>query len=113
RNEDIDSLVAIGGAQNEYQAQPKAGKTAERNQAQGDTITVFFKDRKIDRARVQGRASGEYHLAAATGDTTAARREVVRYDAPVIQFEVPSSRIVLDRAAHLIYSDLELRARRV
>ena len=113
KNENLDSLVAIGSARNDYQAQAKPGKTAEHNEAAGDTITVFFKERKIDRARVQGAASGEYHLAEAIGDTTALRREVVRYDAPVIDFEVPSSRIVLDHAAHLTYSDLELRAKRV
>jgi lipopolysaccharide assembly outer membrane protein LptD (OstA) len=113
RDEDIDSLVAVGTARNEYQALPTAGHSAERNLAKGDTITVFFKEHKIDRARVQGAAAGEYHLATALGDTTAARREVVRYDAPVITFEVPRSRIVLDRSAHLTYGDLELRARRV
>jgi lipopolysaccharide assembly outer membrane protein LptD (OstA) len=113
RGEDIDSLVAIGSARNEYQSQPKPGQTAERNVASGDTITVFFRDRKIDRARVDGAASGEYHPSAAIGDTATARREVVRYDAPRIEFQVPKSKIVLDRSAHLTYGDLELKARRV
>ena len=113
KDETIDSLVSIGEARDDYTAPPQAGKTAEHNQALGDTITVFFKERKIDHARVHGSASGEYHLATAIGDTTAAKREVVRYDAPVIEYEVPKSRIVLDQAAHLTYGDLELRARRV
>lgn len=111
--DDIDSLVALGKARNEYQTVPRAGKTAERNLATGDTITVFFKDRKIDRARVEGAAQGEYHLAVAAGDTTAAKREVVSYDAKRIEFQVPRSLIVLDREAHLTYADLELNARRV
>jgi lipopolysaccharide assembly outer membrane protein LptD (OstA) len=113
KEDTIDSLVAIGGAHDQYQGQPLAGKTPERNLAKGDTIIVFFKDRKIDRARVLGLASGEYHPAVTVGDTLSARRETVQYDAPFIEFNVPRSRIVLDRTAHLTYSDLELRAKRV
>src|SRR5205823_6072206 len=112
KRDDIDSLVATGEARNEYQAVPVAGKTPESNLATGDTITVFFKDRKIDRARVQGKAQGEYRLAVAEGDTVAARRERVKYDAPKIEFRVPKSTIVLDGGSHLLYQDLELRARR-
>ncbi len=109
----IDSLVAVGGARNEYQSVPRPGQTSDRNLADGDTITVFFRDRKIDRARVQGRAVGEYHLAVAVKDTVAARKERVNYDARRIEFVVPKSRIVLDQDAHLTYQDLELRSRRV
>ena len=90
-----------------------AGKTAESNVALGDTITVFFKQRKIDRARVQGKASGEYHLPVAVADTGAARNEVISYDAEAIHYLVPKNQIVLDHSAHLTYRDLELRARRV
>src|SRR6185369_10433500 len=61
-NQDIDSLISIGRAQNEYTALPAKGKTAETNIAEGDTIRVFMKDGKIDEARVLGRARGEYHL---------------------------------------------------
>ena len=113
RRDDIDSLVATGDARNEYAGAPVAGKTQETNLATGDTITVFFKDRKIDRAKVQGKALGEYQLAVTPGDTTAFKRERVKYDARTIEFQVPRSRIVLDQAAHLIYQDLELHARRV
>lgn len=109
----MDSLVAVGGAVNAYQAVPRAGKTPEVNRSQGDTITVYFEDRKIDRAVIQGAASGEYRFAAAVGDTTAARSEVVKYDAPRIEFIVPKDRIVLDQRSHLIYKELELHARRV
>ena len=109
----IDSLVAIDGARNEYASPAREGKTGERNLAHGDTITVFFDDRQIDRARVVGNAAGEYHPAVDVGDTIAVKREIVQYDATRIEFVVPKSRIVLDRAAHLIYGDLELRARRV
>ena len=112
-NQDIDSLVAIGNARNDYLATPLAGKTAESNVALGDTITVFFKQRKIDRARVQGKASGEYHLPVAVADTGAARNEVISYDAEAIHYLVPKNQIVLDHSAHLTYRDLELRARRV
>lgn len=113
RNEQMDSLVAIGSARNEYRAAAVAGKTAEENRAQGDTITVFFRDRKVDRALVVGKASGQYNLAVAAGDTAAAQREVVRYEAPRIEYQVPRGRIVLDRNAHVSYSDLELRAHQV
>ncbi len=112
-NDEIDSLVAVGAARNLYTSAPQAGKTAERNEAVGDTITVFFHDRKIDRARVEGAARGEYHLAVDAADTTAAKKEVVLYDATRIHFVVPKSRIVLDRAAHLVYRDLELHSKRV
>ncbi|HVP15534.1 MAG TPA: putative LPS assembly protein LptD, partial [Terriglobales bacterium] len=107
---DIDSLVAIGKAQNLYTAAPQSGRTAERNEASGDTITVFFRDRKIDRARVQGHAKGSYHLAVAVGDTIAAKKELVDYDAGRIEFQVPRNTIVLDQAAHLVYQDLELHS---
>src|SRR5207249_311079 len=40
--ENIDSLVAIGKAHNAYEATPQPGRTRERNDSQGDTITVFF-----------------------------------------------------------------------
>lgn len=109
----IDSLVAVGDARNLYRGAPRPGRTAERNQAQGDTITVFFKDRKIDRARVVGSAKGEYRLAVAEDDTVAAKREVVTYEGARITYVVPKSRIVLDRGAGLRYRDLELQARRV
>jgi len=113
RNEDIDSLVAVGAARNEYTGLPHLDKTAENNLALGDTITVFFKDRKVDRARVEGKASGTYRPSITVGDTLAAKREIVNYDAPRIAFEVTKNRIVLDQGAHLTYSDLELRARKV
>jgi lipopolysaccharide assembly outer membrane protein LptD (OstA) len=110
---DIDSLIAVGDARNEYGAPAKSGKTQESNLALGDTITVFFKARKIDRARVQGKAKGEFHSAVDVADTTAQKREVVVYDAVRIEYEVPRSRIVLDQGAHLTYGDLELRSKRV
>ena len=110
---DIDSLVAVGRARDEYTGPARAGKSPERNEAAGDTITVFFRDRKIDRARVEGGAHGTYRIAVDEGDTTAVQREVVTYDARRIEFQVGDNAIVLDRDAHLIYQDLELRARRV
>jgi lipopolysaccharide assembly outer membrane protein LptD (OstA) len=111
--DELDSLVAVGHARNVYAAVPKAGLTQERNLADGDSITVFFKQRKIDHARVEGHASGEYHLAVDPADTTAAKKEVVSYDAARLHFAVGKSQIVLDHDAHLIYRDLELRSRRV
>jgi hypothetical protein len=62
---------------------------------------------------VHGKANGEYKLAVAVGDTTAAHEEVVRYDAATINYVVPKNQIVLNQAAHLIYKDLELKSRRV
>ncbi len=112
-DQDIDSLIAIGAARNEYGAPTRIGKSQERNLALGDTITVFFKDRKIDRARVQGQAKGEFRPAVDIADTTAQRRELVSYDALRIEYVVPKNRIVLDQGAHLTYGDLELRSRRV
>jgi lipopolysaccharide assembly outer membrane protein LptD (OstA) len=109
----IDSLVAVGDARNDYVGPLRPGRTQERNQTQGDTITVFFKDRKIDRARVTGGARGEYRLAVDAGDTLAAKREIVVYEGTRITYVVPKSRIELDRGAGLRYRDLELKARRV
>jgi len=109
----IDSLVATGLARNDYTAAPGEGKTPEQNTAKGDTIFVYLKDKKIDRARVQGRATGDYRAPVAAGDTAAARQERVTYDGRRIEFVIPKNRIVLDGDAHLIYRDLELRARRV
>src|SRR6185503_10203726 len=100
-HDEIDSLVALGAARNEYTAVPRAGKTPETNIASGDTITVFFRDKKIDRALVKGSAAGEYRFGVSKGDTTAAKTEVVRYDAPHIEFVVPKNRIVLDQRSHL------------
>lgn len=111
--DEIDSLVAIGAARNEYQAPARAGKTAERNLAMGDTITVFFDQRKIDRARVEGGSRGEYRLAVDEGDTTAAAREIVSYESKVITFVVPEDKIVLEGSSRLGYGDLQLHARRV
>jgi lipopolysaccharide assembly outer membrane protein LptD (OstA) len=74
---------------------------------------VFFKEKKIDHAVVQGNASGVYRFGVATGDTTAAKSEVVKYDAPRIEFRVPQNRIVLEPKSHLQYRELELSARRV
>ena len=112
-DEDIDSLVAVGRAVNDYTAVPRSGKTSESNRAEGDSITVVFRDRKVDRAVVRGSARGEYHFAVDTGDTAAARAQVVRYDADRIEFIVPRNRIVLDPNAHLVYKELELHAKRV
>ena len=109
----IDSLIATGKAHNEYAAAPKEGKTPERNVTKGDTIFVYFKDKKIDRARVQGGATGEYRPPVSVGDTTAARLERVAYDSRRIEFVIPKNKIVLDGEAHLSYRDLELRSRRV
>ena len=109
----MDSLIAVGKARNDYSAVPREGRTPEVNRAEGDTITVRFDDRKVDRAVIQGDASGEYRFAVTVGDTVAAREEVVRYDAPRIDFIVPKDRIVLDQRSHLIYKEMELHARRV
>ncbi|MGH3859892.1 putative LPS assembly protein LptD, partial [Actinokineospora sp.] len=109
----MDSLVAVGKARNDYQAPPRDGRTPEANRAEGDTITVHFVNRKVDRAVVRGAATGEYRFAVAAGDTAAARAEIVRYDAPRIEFIVPKNRIVLDRRSHLIYKEMELHAKRV
>jgi len=109
----VDSLIATGAASNAYAAMAKAGKTAEQNLAQGDTIFVYFKDRKIDRARVQGRATGEYRPPVTEGDTVAARNELITYDGQRIDFVIPRNEIVLDGDAHLEYRQMELRARRV
>jgi hypothetical protein len=103
----------VGEARNEYHSVPRPEKTAETNLAEGDTITVHFRERKIDRAVVRGKASGEYHMEAAIGDTAAAKLEVVRYQAPRIEFQVPKDRIVLDQGAQLFYRELSLTARRV
>ena len=112
-NDDIDSLVAVEKARDEYTATPRSGKTPEQNLAEGDTITVFFLKRKIDRARVEGTATGEYRFAVTAGDTAAQAEERVRYDARRIEYQVSRDKIVLDPAAHLTYRDLELNARRV
>lgn len=112
-HEDIDSLVATGDARDTYTSPAQKGKTAERNETTGDTITVFFQQRKIDRAEVRGSAQGEYRLAVTPGDTVAARREQVKYDARRIEFQVQHDVIDLDGDAHLLYSDLELHARQV
>ncbi len=109
----VDSLVATGGARNDYTAVARAGKTAEENLARGDTIIVYFRDRKIDRARVQGSATGEYRPPVDVGDTTAARLERITYDGRRIEFVIPRNEIVLDGDAHLEYRDMELRSRRV
>lgn len=109
----IDSLLAIGAAQNEYAAPRTPGKTQERNLANGDSIMVWFKDRKVDRARVVGDAKGEYRSPVDEADTLAVANEVVRYDGRAIEFEVPRSRIVLDGKAHLTYRELELSSKRV
>jgi lipopolysaccharide assembly outer membrane protein LptD (OstA) len=112
-DEEIDSLKALGEARNEYRGVPQAGKTGESNVAEGDTITVHFRARKIDRAIVRGKARGEYRLAVDVGDTTAARNELVRYDALRIEYQVPKNRIMLDSQARLFYRELQLQARRV
>lgn len=109
----IDSLLATGAARNEYTAPKAAGRTQERNLAHGDTILVWFEDRKVDRARVVGNAQGEYRSPVDETDTLAVANEIVKYDGRVIEFEVPRNRIVLDGQAHLTYRELELTAKRV
>jgi len=109
----LDSLVAIGHSRNFYTAPVKPKKTRETNLANGDTITVFFKDRKVELARVTGTAAGEYHPPADSADTAAVTRDRIKYDARKIEFQVPKSKIILDEKAHLTYRDLELNSRRV
>ena len=109
----MDSLMATGSARNQYSSTARAGKTHELNLAHGDTILVYFKDRKIDRARVQGGAAGEYHPAVSATDTLAIANEVVRYDGRHIEFIVPKNTIRLDGAAHLTYRELELNAKQL
>lgn len=109
----IDSLIALGEAKNSYSAAERTGKTAETNSAQGDTIRVLFKGKKIDRARVTGGAHGEYRPPVAVEDSTAIAAEVIRYEGKVIEFVVPKNRIVLEGDAHLTYREMELNSRRV
>ncbi len=109
----IDSLIALGEARNAYAAAPRDGKTPETNSAQGDTIRVLFKGKKIDRARVTGQARGEYRPPMALEDSLGILAEVIRYEGKAIEFEVPKDRIVLDGDAHLTYREMELNARRV
>jgi lipopolysaccharide export system protein LptA len=111
--DEMDSLRSVGNARNEYQAVARAGKSPESNLAEGDTITIHFKDRKIDRAIVRGKASGEYHMEVAAGDTTGAKLEIVKYSATRIEFQVPRDRIILDLGAQLFYRELSLTSRRV
>jgi hypothetical protein len=103
--DEMDSLMSVGNARNEYQAVARPGKTPETNLAVGDTITVHLKDRKIDRAVVRGKASGEYHMEVAVNDTAAARAERIKYRAPRIEFEVPEDRIILDDGRELDYRE--------
>src|SRR5207247_11377979 len=91
----------------------RSGQTPEQNLAEGGTITVFFLKRKIDRARVEGTATGEYRFAVTAGDTAAQAEERVRYDARRIEYQVSRDKIVLDPAAHPTYRDLEPNAPRV
>ncbi|NOT32765.1 MAG: hypothetical protein HOP12_01210 [Candidatus Eisenbacteria bacterium] len=109
----IDSLLALGSARSVYTSRAREGKTPEQNQALGDTILVYFKDRKVERALVLGHASGEYRFGVAEDDTAAARREFVRYESPRIEFFVPRDLIVLGPRASLEYRDLALSAQRV
>ena len=109
----IDSLMATGEARNDYRSTSRPGKTNEHNLASGDTILVYFNDRKIERARVQGGASGEYRPSVNAGDTLAMASEIVRYDGRHLDFVVPKNRIVLDGGAHLTYRELELNANQV
>ncbi len=109
----IDSLIAVGSARNAYTAVAREGKTAETNEAQGDTIKVLFKDKKIARARVTGQAKGEYRPPVSLEDSTAIAAEVIRYEGRAIEFVVPDDRIVLDGDAHLTYREMELNSRRV
>lgn len=109
----IDSLLAVGAARNEYTAPATAGRTQERNLANGDSILVWFKDRKVDRARVVGHAQGEYRSPVDPKDSLAVANEVVKYDGRVIEFVVPKNQIVLEGQAHLTYRELELSSRRV
>ncbi len=111
--EDIDSLVSIGNAKNEYVAVAAKGKTAERNVAEGDTIRVYLEDGKIEEARVQGKAHGEYRFAVAVADTNAAKTEIVSYEALAIHYLLPKNRILLEGDSHLTYGELDLKARRV
>jgi lipopolysaccharide assembly outer membrane protein LptD (OstA) len=109
----IDSLMATGRASNDYTAASRPGRTNERNLASGDTILVYFSNRKIDRARVQGSARGEYRPSVERADTLAIANEGVRYDGRHIDFVVPKNKIVLYGLAHLTYRELELNAKRV
>lgn len=109
----MDSLVALGGARNDYTAIPREGKTPESNLASGDTIVVHFRDRKIHRALVTGKANGEYRFAVNQGDTAAARAEFVRYEAPRIEFRVPEDLIVLEPKASIRYKEMSLTANEV
>jgi lipopolysaccharide assembly outer membrane protein LptD (OstA) len=109
----IDSLLATGQAVNVYTSPGRPGRTQERNQADGDSILVWFKDRKVDRARVVGKAQGEYRAPVDEKDTVAVANEVVKYDGQRIDFIVPKNKIVLDGQAHLTYRELDLSARRV
>ena len=111
--QDIDSLIATGEARNEYVAAPQQGKTPERNLAEGDTIRIYMKDRKIDEAVIVGKAHGRYRPGVALADTASATKEAITYEAATIRYVLPKSRIELDRDAHLTYNDLDLRARRV
>lgn len=112
-DEAMDSLIAIGKARNEYRSPPASGMTAEENLTVGDTITVYFRGGGIDRAVIQGGARGEYRVPASAADTAAANKEIIRYDAKQIAYDVGRNQILLEGAAHMVYRDLELTARRV
>lgn len=109
----VDSLQALGGAENLYLAPPKEGRLPERNLARGQSVTVYFGEDRIDRAVLTGKPSGEYRFELAVADSARGPEETITYQGARIEYQVQERKIHIRDGAQLRYQNLQLGAGRV
>jgi lipopolysaccharide assembly outer membrane protein LptD (OstA) len=111
--ERAESLQAVGGATNRYEGVPRPGRLAERNQVEGDTISVYFGHDQMERAVVTGSPEGVFRFELAAAESLAAEQETVNYEGERVEYHAPDRRIEIDGAARVRYQGTDLSAGRI
>lgn len=112
-DEEPESLLASGGAVNEYEAAPRAGRLPERNRVTGDSIAVYFRGDDMERAVVTGDPKGAFRFEVAAAESAATERETVQYEGERVEFHIPDRRIDIDGESRVRYQGTDLAAGRV
>jgi lipopolysaccharide export system protein LptA len=110
--DDLDSLQAVGGAENLYIGVPRSGRVPEENHALGQRIAVYFDDGHVERAVLTGGPSGRYRFEHDSADTVRGG-EVVVYRGDRIEYLVRDRRILIENGARLDFRNVQLSASRV
>jgi len=112
-NDAAREAFIVGDAKSHYWPSSVDSADGGRNVASGDTIRVLFESGRPRRATVLGRSEGTYYMAAEGDTAAAARREVIRYRGPRIEYDITARKVDIRDGADVVYREMHLTANTV